>query len=130
MAIKEKKEKKEISFDIYYVNRGIWLAKNVEVTVLFPFLIFLLFQNWFSFIIAIILIVVLVVLNKNGFKLEQITRFIQYFFKNNILPIDEYDYKYRKKRHLLRDGRNIPESIVDEKINLTGKRKEKNKLRS
>lgn len=125
----ENKGKKEFNFDIYYVNRGIWLIKDVEISVLFPILIPLFFQNLFSVLISIMLIVVLTILSKNGFKLEQATRFIQYFFKSNILPIDEYDYKYKKIRTLLLDARKTPTYILEDKINLTGEKKSKKRLR-
>lgn len=126
----ENKGKKEHIFDIYYVNRGIWMTENVEVTTLFPLLIALLFQNLYSLIISILLISVLFVLNKRGFTLQQSTRFISYFFKSNILPIDQYDLRRKKFNHLLKDGRNIPEYISNEKVNITNEKIVKKKLRA
>lgn len=126
------KEESEVSskkIDIYYLNRGVWLFEEVETTVLTPLFIIIIFQNFFATILSIILIVFLVYLNKKGFQYNTALRMISFFFKKEILPIDNYDYEYFRKRNLYKDGRFTSEEVSKSKIIINENQKEMKKLR-
>jgi hypothetical protein len=122
-------EKNKIEMDVYYLNRGIWITKNVEISVLFPLLVIVIFQNLFSTILAILLIMFLVYLNKRGFKYNTALRMVSFFFKKEILAIDDYDNLFQKNRNLHKDGRFTFNDLKKKKIYLNPAEEKKSSLR-
>ena len=126
---KDDNKNKNFTMDVYYLNRGIWIAKEIELTVLFPLITIIMFQNFFATILSILLIIFLIYLNKRGFQYNTALRMIAFFFKKEILPIDDYDYEYFRKRHLYKDSRFTSEEVSKQKIYLNKKDKSINNLR-